>query len=124
MVAEMGSDKRWPGRRCHRGFDSWSSCFVDVSAAPQLQQTAPGTNSRFRLSKDVPSGHGRYGVRSLSLAPPLQSPPVLIVPMASTSLSRGDALLLDATLLMVGIRMTALRVRLHTVGQRGKPGHR
>jgi hypothetical protein len=63
-------------------------------------------------------------VRSLSLAPPVQPTPVLIVPMAYTSLSRGDALLLDVTLLMVGIRMTALRVRLHTVDQRGKQGHR
>jgi len=40
------------------------------------------------------------------------------------SLFRVDSLLLDATLLMVGIGVTALIVRLKTVGQRCKQGHR
>ena len=56
------------------------------------------------------------GVRSISLALPVQSTPFIILPMEYTSLYRGDALLLDATLLMVGIRVTALLVRLQTMG--------
>jgi uncharacterized protein len=39
------------------------------------------------------------------------------------SLYRVDSLLLDVTLLMVGIGVTALIVRLKTVGQSGAPGH-
>lgn len=39
------------------------------------------------------------------------------------SLSRVDSWLLDATLLMVGIGVTALIVRLRTVGQSGAQGH-
>lgn len=40
------------------------------------------------------------------------------------SLYRVDSLLLDVTLLMVGIGVTALLARLKTVGQHGKQGHR
>ena len=40
------------------------------------------------------------------------------------SLYRVDSWLVDAILLMVGIGVTALLVRLQTVGQHGTQGHR
>src|SRR5438445_5136786 len=73
---------------------------------------------------DGKRGRGAAAHQGCGGTPLVQPTPVIILPMEYTSLSRGEALLLDATVLMVGMRVTPVRVRLPTVGQRGTQGHR